>query len=478
MTAGGARAGSAAEPAPRDSHVVAPRIRATHARARLRSGLGHDTSPGRRLDGRATVAIALALACSGGEPSAPTTVRLWAMGREGEVVAELVPEFEHRHPGIRVVVQQIPWTSAHEKLLTAVVGDATPDLAQLGNTWLPELATLGALARLDAEVAASPVVRPADYFAGIWDTSALDGFRYGVPWYVDTRLMFYRKDLLAEAGFTSPPVTWSAWHTAMRAIKARVGPDRFAILLPLDEYEQLVVFALQQDDSLLRDHGRWGNFRSDGFRGALKFYLTMFIEQLAPVVTAIQVPNPWDELARGYFSFFLHGPWSIGEFKRRLPAAQQASWATMALPGPSGPGASFAGGSSLVVFRGTAHPREAWQLIEYLSEPAVQRRFYDLTGNLPARRTAWDDPRFASDPHVLPFRDQLERVKPTPPVPEWERIATEVRVVAERAARRVSPATTAAELDAIVDATATEIDARADQILEKRRWILARRGAP
>ena len=135
------------------------------------------------------------------------------------------------------------------------------------------------------------------------------------------------------------------------------------------------------------------------------------------------------------------------------------------------------GGSSLVVFRNAAHPREAWQLIEYLSRPDVQRRFYDLTGNLPPRRTAWDDPRFA-DEHVQAFRDQLERVRRTPPVPEWERIATEVRVVTERAVRRVSPTTTAAELAAIVDETATELDAHADQILEKRRWILARRGAP
>ena len=427
---------------------------------------------------RAAAAALVLAVCACGEPSSATTIRLWAMGSEGELVTELIGDFERTHPGIKVELQQLPWTSAHEKLLTAFVGDATPDLAQLGNTWLPELATLGALAPLDAAIAASPVVRPADYFTGIWETNELDGVRYGVPWYVDTRLAFYRRDLLADAGFAAPPVTWDAWLTAMRAIKARVGPARFAILLPLDEFDQLVAFALQQSDPLLRDHGRWGNFSSAGFRRALRFYLTMFVEQLAPMATQVQVSNPWDELGRGYFCFLLLGPWSIGELTRRLPAAQQASWATAPLPGPTGPGASIAGGSSLVVFRRAAHPREAWQLIEYLSQPAVQRRFYELTGNLPPRRTAWDDPRFAGDAHVAAFRDQLERVRRTPPVPEWERIATEIRIVSERAARRLSPATTAAELDAIVDAAATELDARADQILEKRRWILARRGAP
>ncbi|HET7501158.1 MAG TPA: sugar ABC transporter substrate-binding protein [Kofleriaceae bacterium] len=427
---------------------------------------------------RPVVALALALALAAcGEPPG-TTLRLWAMGREGEVVTELVSGFERTHPGVRVEVQQLPFTSAHEKLLTAFVGEATPDVAQLGNTWIPELAALDALAPLDAEVAASQVVRPADYFAGIWDTNQIEGVLYGVPWYVDTRLVFYRPDALAAAGVTTLPVTWPDWLAAMRAIKAQVGPARYAILLPLDEYEPLIALALSADEPLLRDHGRWGNFRSAGFRRALRFYLTMFVHELAPVATGVQVSNPWDELARGYFAFFLHGPWSIGEFRRRLRADQQALWATAPLPGPTGPGRSFAGGSSLVVFRRTRHPREAWQLIEYLSQVEQQQRFYALSGDLPARRAAWDAPGLTNDPPVRAFRDQLERVRPSPPVPEWERIATEVRVVGERAARRVSPATTDAELDAIVDAAVTELDARADQILDKRRWVLARRGAP
>ena len=75
------------------------------------------------------------------------------MGREAEVVAELLPAFHARHPGIRVHVQQLPWTAAHEKLLTAYAGDALPDLCQLGNTWLPEFAALDALEPLDARVA-------------------------------------------------------------------------------------------------------------------------------------------------------------------------------------------------------------------------------------------------------------------------------------------------------------------------------------
>jgi len=389
------------------------------------------------------------------------------MGREGEVVAQLLPEFERAHPGIKIKVQQLPWTAAHEKLLTAFAGDATPDLCQLGNTWIPELVALNALEPLDRYAAASPIVDADDYFAGIWDTNRVDDKLYGVPWYVDTRVMFYRRDLLRHAGFSSPPRSWQEWTQMLAAIERQAAPDRYAILLPLNEFEPLLALALQQDEPLLREDGRWGNFRGAGFRRALEFYLEMFQRGWAPAVASAGISNVWNEFGRGRFVFFVSGPWNIGELQRRLSSAQQDTWMTAPLPGPDGPGASIAGGSSLVVFRASRHQETAWRLVEFLSQPAVQRRFHALTGDLPPRRATWKDPGLAADVHARAFREQLERVKPAPKVPEWERIASEMRLVAERVVH--------GQLS--VGEAARELDARADRILEKRRWLLARRGA-
>src|SRR5688500_19904208 len=171
----------------------------------------------RRAALRAIAGLTLVAGCG---PSAPgdTVLKFWAMGREGEVVAQLLPEFERANPGIRVKVQQLPWTAAHEKLLTAFAGDATPDVCQLGNTWIPELAALNALAPLDQFAGASTVVRADDYFAGIWDTNRIDGALYGVPWYVDTRLVFYRRDRLTRAGFDAPPASWPEWKRMLAAL--------------------------------------------------------------------------------------------------------------------------------------------------------------------------------------------------------------------------------------------------------------------
>jgi multiple sugar transport system substrate-binding protein len=162
------------------------------------------------------------------------------------------------------------------------------------------------------------------------------------------------------------------------------------------------------------------------------------------------------------------GPWNLGEFRRRIPADQQDRWATAPLPPPDAnmgyPGASLAGGSSLVVFRDAADPEAAWQWVEFLLEPAQQARFYDLSGDLPARRSAWERTDLATDPKAAPFLVQLERAVPLPKVPECERI---VVLVAQRAEVVMRGGTD-------LDTALAKLDEETDRILEKRRWLLAR----
>jgi multiple sugar transport system substrate-binding protein len=407
--------------------------------------------------------VALLGGCSA--PAADNhTLTFWTIGREGEAVVKLLPDFERAHPGIHVIVQQLPLTEAHQKLLTAFAGNSTPDITQLGNTWLPEMVALGALEPVQAYVDRSDVVKPSDYFASIWATNVIDGTLYGVPWYVDTRLLFYRKDLLRQAGFDHPPRDWAEWRRMLAALS---HPERkiYGILLPTNEYEQLMSLALQQPDAMLRDHGRYGNFESAGFKRALTFYVDTFRLHQAPAISNVEAGNPWAEFGRGVYAFYFSGPWNIGEFRKRLPASQQGDWDTAPLPGPNGPadaGIGAAGGSSLVIYRNSRHKQAAWALIEYLSQPTVQRRFYDLLGDMPPRRNSWEAGALHDDPQAQAFREQLEHVRPSPQVPEWERIANEMQLVAAQAI--------AGNLS--IGQAAAELDRRVDRILEKRRWVL------
>ena len=411
----------------------------------------------------ATIALAGCGGAGGGTRDGAIELTFWGMGREGEVVGELIAAWDAQRPDVTVKVQQIPWSAAHEKLLTAHVGRATPDLAQLGNTWVPEFAALRALAPLDARVASSRVIARADHFPGIWDTNIIDGALYGVPWYVDTRVIFYRRDLLAQAGFDAMPATWSRWREALAAIARQGGPGRYGILLPLNEWTQPVILGLQAGSPLLGDHDTKGAFAQPDFARAFDYYLGLYRDGLAPPVSNNEVANLYQEFARGTFAMYISGPWNLGEFRRRLPPELQDAWATAPLPGPDdgSPGVSLAGGASLVVFAGSKHPDAAWELVEYLGAPAQQRRFFELTGNLPAHRAVWADSAFAGDARTQAFAAQLERVVATPKIPEWEQIANRVWVAAEQAVR--GSHTPAAALEAL--------DRDVDRMLAKRRWL-------
>lgn len=411
----------------------------------------------------AVLALLALLAC--GRASDDATLRFWAFGREGEVVQELVRAFEREHRGVHVEVQQIPWTAAHEKLLTAFVGGASPDLAQMGNTWIPEQVTLGALAPLDSFVATTTGMDSTGHFPGIWATNVVEGRVYGIPWYVDTRVLYYRTDILARAGYTRVPERWDEWRAAMQAVTRTMGPGHFGIYIPLNEWPPMAILGLQGGSPLITPDGH-GAFAGPEFRRAFDFLLSLYRDGLAPSVNTTQVANLYQEFGRGTFAMYISGPWNLGEFRRRLPAELQNSWATAPLPGPDGAasGVSLAGGSSLVIFRNSPRQALAWELMRYLARPDVQLRFYHLTGDLPARQEAWDDSALAGDREAAAFRTQLTRAVPTPMVPEWEEVTTKIMDQTEAAVRGgVTP-----------EAALVALDREVDQLLERRRYLQRR----
>jgi multiple sugar transport system substrate-binding protein len=395
-----------------------------------------------------------------------TRIVFWALGAEGDNVRALVPAFEARNPGIRVEVQAIPWTAAHEKLLTSYAGKSMPDLFQLGNTWIPEFQILGAIEDLRPWQERSSVVRPETYFPGVWKVNVLDSALLGIPWYVDTRVLYYRKDLFAAVGFQHPPKSWEEWIDLSRRLRARAeqeGKEAYAILLPTNEWGPPVVLGLQNGSPFLKDRNTRGAFSDSSFRCSFEFYTSFFRENLAPIGIT-QVTNIYQGISEGFFAMFMSGPWNIGEFRRRLPPEMQDRWMTAPLPGPDGktPGMSLAGGSSLAMSRASKHKEAVWKLIEYLSGPEQQLEFYRITGDLPARREAWEDTSFTNNQYVRAFYEQLNYVAPVPQVPEWEQIVTKLQMYSEVASAGTQS----------VPEVLAQLDRDVNVILEKRRWLI------
>jgi multiple sugar transport system substrate-binding protein len=391
-----------------------------------------------------------------------TRITFWALGAEGEHVAKLIPGFSKRHPDIDVKVQIIPWNAAHEKLLTAFAGESLPDMCQLGNTWIPEFRTLNTIDNLTPWVAASHTVHESSYFPGIWDTNVMDSLLYGVPWYVDTRVLFYRSDLLAAAGYAKPPESWEEWFDISAKMKARYPGSYANFFSTNNEWAPQVILGLEKGSSLLKENNTLGDFSGPEFTEAMRSFYTFFRNGWAPVKTA-QIVSVYQAFAEGFFAMYITGPWYIGEFMSRLPDSLQGDWMTAPLPGPGGGiGLSLAGGSSLVMLSQSGHKPAVWSLIEYLSEPEQQLEFYRLTGDLPARVETWRDSSLAHNRYAGAFFRQLNHVRATPKVPEWEQIAQKVREYTELITMD----------QYTVEDGLRALDREVNVILEKRRWLL------
>jgi len=399
----------------------------------------------------AGVAGSAALALGG--CSGDRGLTFWAIGNEAAALPAFLPDL-----GLGAVeVQPLPWSGAHQKLLTGYVGRSLPDLAQVGNSWLAELAALDAIDPVPADLDLA-----GDQFGAVLASNRIGGRLVGVPWYVDTRVQFYRTDLFARAGYGAPPLDWSKWKAALHRIRAQRGSETYGVLLPLDEFEHLQTLALSAGATFLRESGTRGAFSAPEFVEGLAFYKSLFDEGLAPIVTGTQIANRWVEFARGWFAVYPAGPWMIGEMRSRLPVAVQDLWSTAPHPGPGGAGAAAPGGSSLVVFgRGERKP-EAWGAVRRLLEPGAQLALHRTTGDLPARRSVWREAELVGDRVIAPFARQLELARPLPKVPEWERVVTAMQVVADRMVRG----------EYTVRGAASEMDRRVDEILAKRRWMM------
>ena len=396
------------------------------------------------------------------------TIKFWAMGAEAEYVTKLVPEFEKQNPGIKIKVQQVPWTAAQEKLVTAFASNNTPDACQLGNTWVPQFAALNAIIPLDEFIKTSSQINKDKYFAGIWDTNVLHQKVYGIPWYVDTRVMFYRKDVFERAGFMNPPKTWNELYDLCKKIKSfHRDEEKYAIYLPTNEFAPFIMFGMQAGSSILKDDDTRGNFSGKEFIKAFKFLTDFHKQKLAPIGIS-QVTNVYQAFAEEYFSIYISGPWNIPEFKKWMAGNLSDKWMTAPMPGYGNeyPGVSLAGGSSLVVFKNSKYKKEVWKFFEYLSEKSTQIDFYKLLNNLPAIKEAWEDSLFKNDPYMQAFYLQFMNVRATPKVPEWEQIAfSKVQQYAELAARNVLS----------VEEALKNLDKDVDRILEKRRWMVEKR---
>ena len=381
-----------------------------------------------------------------------TEITVWAMGSEGKLIREMAVEFERSNPGIKVVTQSIPWNGAHEKLITSVIGNIPPDVSQMGTTWMSEFHSMNALEPLDGYIAAaeaeaatagtgtSEVKSPGSaaekklpFFEGSLASVKLPGGVFGMPWYVDTRVVFYRTDILKEAGYEAFPASWDEMFTMLKKIadiKKSRGEAGYAINLPASGGLDFLPFLFSAGTEILDSGLQRSAVRSNESTAAFEFYKKIFTSGLAPLETAKDV-DIFNAFETGFYPIFVSGPFMISEIERSKPGLN-GKWTTAKFPAGR-TSTSFIGGCNLVIFKESRNKDAAFKFVNFMSTPENQAKWYKISKDLPANPAAWEDESIRSNAHLKPFYEQLRSVKAPPCVAEWEQILSFISDAIEKA---------------------------------------------
>ncbi|MGH8968996.1 MAG: sugar ABC transporter substrate-binding protein [Actinomycetes bacterium] len=362
-----------------------------------------------------------------GEGKAKGDISVWALGAEGEKLGEIAKDFEAENPDAKVKVTVIPFDAAHDKIATAIAGNQTPDVTLAGTTWVSEFAASGAL-----DPTPTDLIDQDSFFEGSWDTTVVDGTSVGVPWYVETRLVYYRKDLAAKAGVTpKDDWNWDEFKAFTKAMQDKAGAKWGISLQPGKQgsWQTYMPFAWQQGAELTT--GEEFDFDSEPMTKALDFYASFFQEKISPTDLDPAAGELETGFINGQIGSFVSGPWHIGILGDQGGAGFEDKWAVAQMPTEES-GTSFTGGGDLVVFKDAKNRDGAWKFVDFLTQEPQQQKLYELVGSLPAVKSAWETGKLAEDPLLTQFGDQLEDAKSAPAIATWEQVAAPLDDAVER----------------------------------------------
>jgi multiple sugar transport system substrate-binding protein len=393
----------------------------------------------RRLAAAATAAaltLSVITACGRGSDSQDTTAKavstgkatgnitVWAMGTEGEKLAAFAKQFTDQNPGATVQVTAVPWDAAHQKIASAIAAKQTPDVSMIGTTDQGEFAKTGAL-----DPTPTGLFHKQDFFPGAWDTTVVDGTSFAVPWYVETRGVYYRTDLAAEAGFPDGPKTWDDLKNMAKAMQTRAGAQWGIYLQPgkTGSWQSVLPFAWSAGADVAAG-GKY-TFDTPQMVEGLTYYQSFFKEKIAPAALPQGALEP--AFVKGRIGAFMSGPWHVGILADQGGAGFEDKYSVA--PMPTGKSStSFIGGSNFAVFKDAKNRDAAWKFLAWLSRPQTQVQWYRTVSDLPAVQAAWNDPALTGDPILQVFGTQLKSAEAPPAYPTWNQVAAALDTEVEK----------------------------------------------
>jgi ABC-type glycerol-3-phosphate transport system substrate-binding protein len=358
-----------------------------------------------------------------GQAMAAETVTFWQFFTGDTDVAAwkaAIAKFEAANPDIKVNMELVPWSEQQQRFVTALATGGLPDVSMLGNNVVAQFQATGSLAPLDEYVAAYDKANGTKIEDDIWPGDKgyyiLDGHLWASPIAVETRALYYRKDLFKAAGLDpeKPPQTWEDLATASAALSKAGAGKTYGIGLPMSlTYNTVQNFMstwLGYGARMIGDDGKCG-FNTPEFKQALDVYTRVYknggTHPDAPTMDG-------DTFRRG----FIDGGYAMAIFDASLYKQLENEKAPFIkdvgiakIPAGAKNRSGFLGGWPLVLWSASEHKDAAAKWILFATHGEVLKDMAVASGYIPGNITLAKGSPWDAFPYPL-FVEQLQDAKP------------------------------------------------------------------
>lgn len=362
-------------------------------------------------------ALVLGMALSSCSPagtqdaSDPVRMRILMTDDWGDRPAFLaaVREFEDRNPGVRVQIDKLPIRNMADAVRAQVAAGDPVDLVQ----WHAFAAGAQGFAEPLDDLWEQAGLTESEYFPGAYGNVVWGDNIYGVPLDINALVLFYRADVLQDAGLDPPdgPFTFGDLEDYGRRLAAPDGSRR--VIAIANSYWAAYGWVRANGGELVSVVDGRPRFTLDAPEvvEALDFLGRIVREELAFAPAGAN--SSADALAlfrAGSSAFHASGSWDLAKLDQE---ALDVTYGASEMPrGTTGQtSGSVTGGSSFFVPRGAAHRELAFELMTTVTADHHALRLAQEEGRLPVRPRVYEDP-FFQDPALQVVLGQLASAHP------------------------------------------------------------------
>ncbi|MGW8288088.1 MAG: ABC transporter substrate-binding protein [Desulfobulbales bacterium] len=354
----------------------------------------------------------------------------WKPNQPG-VWNEIIDIFHWENPDIKIEREIGPHSStAFHDLLTQKLKNKSSDVDVffMDVIWPPEFAAAGWAMELDDMFTAE---EQQAFLPGTILANTYEGKIYGVPLFIDSGMLFYRKDLLEDYGFT-PPLTWEELVLQAEKIvagEARAGKDMVGFSGQFKQYEGLVCnmmeYILSNNGKMIDEKGK-SHLTDEKTLEAVRFVRDEIIGKAASKgVLTYQEPESLDLFIQGQAVFMRNWPygWNVSNNPEKSRIAGKVGIAR--LPHFQG-GESYAtlGGWQLGISNYSKNKDAAWKFIQFLTSKRIQRLYAVKAGKAPTRKALYQDQEvIRANPHFADMEEVFLTAYPRPRSPLYPAIS-------------------------------------------------------